>query len=67
MSKSLGNFFTVREVLKSYPPEVVRYFIVASHYRSPLNYSNQQLDDARSSLNRLYTALRGLPEVGAAR
>ncbi len=63
MSKSLGNFFTVREVLKSYPPEVVRYFIVASHYRSPLNYSNQQLDDARLSLNRLYTALRGLPET----
>jgi cysteinyl-tRNA synthetase len=63
MSKSLGNFFTVREVLRSYPPEVVRYFIVASHYRSPLNYSNQQLDDARLSLNRLYTALRGLPDA----
>ena len=59
MSKSLGNFFTVREVLGSYPGEVIRYFIVASHYRSPLNYSNQQLDNARGALHRLYTALKG--------
>ena len=61
MSKSLGNFFTVREVLGRYPPEVVRYFILASHYRSPLNYSDQQLDAAKHALTRLYTALRGLP------
>jgi len=60
MSKSLGNFFTVREVLDRYSPEVVRYFILASHYRSPLNYSDQQLDTAKQALDRLYTALRGL-------
>ncbi|MEZ5671805.1 MAG: cysteine--tRNA ligase, partial [Thiotrichaceae bacterium] len=60
MSKSLGNFFTVREVLKQYAPEVLRYFILASHYRSPLNYSDQTLDTARQALTRLYTALRGL-------
>ena len=60
MSKSLGNFFTVREVLAKYDAEVVRFFIVRAHYRSPLNYSDQHLDDARQSLTRLYTALRGL-------
>jgi len=58
MSKSLGNFFTVREVLKNYRPEIVRYFILASHYRSPLNYSDENLDQAKASLTRLYTALR---------
>jgi cysteinyl-tRNA synthetase len=63
MSKSLGNFFTVREVLDVYHPETVRYFIVASHYRSPLNYSDQQLDTAHQALTRLYTALRDLPTV----
>jgi cysteinyl-tRNA synthetase len=61
MSKSLGNFFTVREVLERYAPEEVRYFIVSSHYRSPLNYGDEQLDKARAALKRLYTALRGLP------
>ncbi len=61
MSKSLGNFFTVREVLEVYRAEEIRYFIVDSHYRSPLNYSNEQLDNARAALTRLYTALRGLP------
>ncbi len=61
MSKSLGNFFTVREVLEKYRPEEVRYFILASHYRSPLNYSMENLDKARGALNRLYTTLRGLP------
>jgi cysteinyl-tRNA synthetase len=61
MSKSLGNFFTVREVLKKYDPEVVRLFIVRAHYRSPLNYSDRHLDDARGALARLYTALKGLP------
>jgi cysteinyl-tRNA synthetase len=59
MSKSLGNFFTIREVLKKYDAEVVRFFILRAHYRSPLNYSDQHLDDAKSSLTRLYTALRG--------
>ncbi len=59
MSKSLGNFFTVREILRRYRAEEIRYFILASHYRSPLNYSDDNLDKARGALNRLYTALRG--------
>ncbi len=59
MSKSLGNFFTVREILQRYQPEEVRCFILASHYRSPLNYSDDNLDKARAALQRLYTALRG--------
>lgn len=59
MSKSLGNFFTIREVLRGYDAEVIRYFILAAHYRSPLSYSNQQLDSARQALTRLYTALKG--------
>jgi cysteinyl-tRNA synthetase len=58
MSKSLGNFFTIREVLKKFDPEVVRFFILRAHYRSPLNYSDLHLDDARSALTRLYTALK---------
>lgn len=66
MSKSLGNFFTVREVLKQYRPEVIRFFILSSHYRSPLNYSDEQLDDAGVALTRLYTALRGVEIVDAA-
>lgn len=57
MSKSLGNFFTIREVLEQYDAESVRFFIVRTHYRSPLNYSDVHLQDARSSLKRLYTAL----------
>jgi len=60
MSKSLGNFFTIRDVLKKYDAEVVRYFILSSHYRSPLNYSDQHLDNAKNALTGLYTALRGL-------
>ena len=59
MSKSLGNFFTVREILTRYRPEEVRYFVLASHYRSPLNYTEDNLDQARAALARLYTALRG--------
>ena len=59
MSKSLGNFFTIREVLKKYDAEVVRFFILRAHYRSPLNYSDQHLDDAKLALTRFYTALRG--------
>ncbi|NQY25920.1 MAG: cysteine--tRNA ligase [Piscirickettsiaceae bacterium] len=58
MSKSLGNFFTVREVLKNYSAEVIRYFILTSQYRSPLNYSDESLEQAKSALTRYYTALR---------
>ena len=65
MSKSLGNFFTIREVLKKYDPEVVRYFILASHYRSPLNYGDESLEQAKSALTRLYTALKDLPMPAA--
>ncbi len=61
MSKSLGNFFTIREILTRYPGEVIRFFILTSHYRSPLDYSNDSLEKARAGLTRLYTALRGLP------
>ncbi|MDZ4202183.1 MAG: cysteine--tRNA ligase [Gallionella sp.] len=64
MSKSLGNFFTIREVLKQYDAEVVRFFILRAHYRSPLNYSDQHLDDAKGALTRLYTALKGVGVVG---
>ncbi len=60
MSKSLGNFFTIRTVLEKYDAEVVRFFILRAHYRSPLNYSDQHLDDAKAALTRLYTALRGI-------
>jgi len=66
MSKSLGNFFTIREVLEKYQPEVVRYLLVSSHYRSPINYSEDSLKEAKGALERFYTALRGLPEVAAA-
>ncbi|MFZ0256944.1 MAG: cysteine--tRNA ligase [Gammaproteobacteria bacterium] len=65
MSKSLGNFFTVRELLERYPAEAIRYFIVASQYRSPLNYSAQHLESAQAALARLYTALRGLKAAPA--
>ena len=61
MSKSLGNFFTIREVLKKYDAEVVRFFILRAHYRSPLNYSDHHLDDAKGALTRLYTALKSVP------
>ncbi len=59
MSKSLGNFFTIRDVLKQFDAEVIRFFILRAHYRSPLNYSDQHLEDARQGLGRLYTALAG--------
>ena len=65
MSKSLGNFFTVREILKSYRAEEIRYFILASHYRSPLNYSQENLENGKAALTRLYSALRGLSPVAA--
>jgi cysteinyl-tRNA synthetase len=57
MSKSLGNFFTIRDVLKQYDAEVIRFFILRAHYRSPLNYSDAHIDDAKGALTRLYTAL----------
>ncbi|NNE38530.1 MAG: class I tRNA ligase family protein, partial [Gammaproteobacteria bacterium] len=63
MSKSLDNFFTVREILKKYQAEVVRFFILSSHYRSPLNYSDANLNEAKSALTRLYTSLRNVNTV----
>ena len=63
MSKSLGNFFTVRDVLKQYRGEEIRFFVLSSHYRSPLNYSDEQLNESRSALERLYTALRHIEPV----
>ena len=66
MSKSLGNFFTIREVLKAYPAEVVRYFLLTSHYRSPLNYTEENLQNAQAALTRFYTALRGVDTEGVA-
>jgi cysteinyl-tRNA synthetase len=66
MSKSLGNFFTLREVLKLYDAEVVRFFFIRAQYRSPLNYSDKHLDEAKSALMRLYTALASVPISEAA-
>jgi cysteinyl-tRNA synthetase len=63
MSKSLGNFFTVRDLLKEHAPEVLRYLLITSHYRSPLQYSENALPQSRSALERFYTALKGLPSV----
>jgi cysteinyl-tRNA synthetase len=66
MSKSLGNFFTIREVLARFDPETLRFFIVRAHYRSPLNYSDVHLEDARGALRRLYTALDAVPPAPVA-
>jgi len=63
MSKSLGNFFTIREVIKEFAPEVIRYFILTSQYRSPLNYSEANLNNAKAALTTLYTALKGMEQV----
>jgi cysteinyl-tRNA synthetase len=64
MSKSLGNFFTLREVLPALRhPEVLRFFVLSSHYRGPINYSLEQLEQADAALGRIYTALRDLPAV----
>ncbi len=63
MSKSLGNFFVLRDVLKDYKAEEIRYFIISSHYRSQLNYSEDQLDNARAALQRLYSAMLGKKET----
>ncbi len=60
MSKSLNNFFTIKEVLKVFHPEVVRYFLLSSHYRSPVNYSQENLESAKASVERLYSALEGI-------
>ena len=60
MSKSLGNFFTIRDVLGSYDGETLRFFMLRTHYRSPFNFSDGNLDDARNALRRLYTALDGV-------
>jgi cysteinyl-tRNA synthetase len=65
MSKSLGNFFTIREILARYPAEVLRYFLIASHYRSPINYSDVALTAAEHALSRFYQALRGLDLANA--
>jgi cysteinyl-tRNA synthetase len=61
MSKSLGNFSTIRDVLAKYDPEVVRFFMLRTHYRSPLSYSDSHLDDARQALTRLYNAVKMVP------
>jgi len=66
MSKSLGNFFTIRDVLRRYDAEVLRFFIMRAHYRSPLNYSDAHLDDAKGALTRLYTALKDTPDASQA-
>jgi cysteinyl-tRNA synthetase len=63
MSKSLGNFFLIRDVLKSFDPEVIRFFMLKAHYRSPINYSDAQLEEARAGLVRLYTALAHVDQV----
>ena len=65
MSKSLGNFFTIRDVLAKYHPEVVRFFLITSHYRSPINYSEDSLIEARAGLERFYAALREYVAVPA--
>jgi cysteinyl-tRNA synthetase len=65
MSKSLGNFFTIRDVLQRYDGETIRFFMLRTHYRSPFNFSDANLDDARASLRRLYTALDGVDAPGA--
>ena len=64
MSKSLGNFFTIREVLKKYPAEVIRYFLLSSHYRSAINYSEENLQTAYGALERFYNALKGFETQG---
>jgi cysteinyl-tRNA synthetase len=66
MSKSLGNFFLIRDVLKNFDPEVLRFFMLRAHYRSPINYSDAQLEEARSGLVRLYTALAQAPACNQA-
>ena len=66
MSKSLGNFFTIKEILETYEPEVVRFFLLSTHYRSPIDFSDQSLQDARSALDRFYTMMENLDKALAA-
>ena len=61
MSKSLGNFFILKDILKKYHPEVLRYFVLTSHYRSPINFSKKNLDNAEAALRRFYITLRDVP------
>ncbi len=65
MSKSLGNFFTIRDLLQQHDPEVLRYFLITKHYRSPLNYSDDAIHQSKQALQRFYVALRGLPQADA--
>ena len=65
MSKSLGNFFTIRDVLSKYSPEIVRFFLISSHYRSPINYSEDNLVEAKNGLDRFYHAIRGVTAAPA--
>lgn len=65
MSKSLGNFFTIRDILQQHPPEILRYFLITSHYRSPIQFSENALLQSRSALERFYTALKDLPVQAA--
>ena len=65
MSKSLGNFFTIRDVLATWRPEVVRYLLISSHYRSPINYAEDSLEGAQAALERFYAALRDFGDVPA--
>jgi cysteinyl-tRNA synthetase len=67
MSKSLGNFFTIREVLERYDSEVLRFFLISAHYRSPLDFSDQNLNEAESGMERIYSALAGINEILAKR
>ena len=63
MSKSLGNFFTIREILEQYHPEVLRFFLLQSHYRSPVDFSDAALNEARQGMNRFYATLKALGEI----
>ncbi len=63
MSKSLGNFFTIKDILKKYDPEVVRFFIISAHYRSPIDFSDQNLEDAKAGLSRFYELLKAADEL----
>src|SRR3954467_727505 len=65
MSKSLGNFFTIRDVLKKFDGETLRFFMLRTHYRSPFNFSDAALDDAKAALTRLYTALQSVAPGGS--
>ena len=65
MSKSLGNFFTIKEVLEKYDSEVLRFFLLSAHYRSPLDFSDQSMTEAEAGLERIYKSLAGIDELMA--